>query len=224
VIRRDYILRMVEEFFAVLSRLKSLKQAQHWQEAAGTLDSEFQRLVGAGPDAIAALSETELMARLIHGEPTLVVREKTLMLTALLKEAGDVAAGQGQLEKSRACYVKGLNLLLETLATGEVSDYPEFVPRVELFTAELAEAVLPLSTRARLMQHYERNGEFGKAEDALFAMMEFELQNPTLIEFGIAFYERIRNHDDSSLAAGNLPRPELEASLTDLRSRRGPAA
>ena len=64
MIRRDYILRMIQEFVQVLSRLKSLKRGQLWREAGGVLDQEFQRLTGAGAAAVAQLTDTELLARL----------------------------------------------------------------------------------------------------------------------------------------------------------------
>ena len=217
MIRRDYILRMLEEFFQFLARLQSLKRGQLWNEAAGALDEEFQRLVHAGPETVAGLSETELLARLIQGEPTQVVRDKALVLTALLKEAGEVEAGRNRLEPSRACYLKGLQLLLGTLATGEVDEFPDFVPRVEYFVTALAAAPLPLETQARLMQHYERAGDFGKAEDMLFSMLESGEKDLALTEFGIAFYERLRGRSDASLEVGNLPRAELEAGLAELR-------
>jgi hypothetical protein len=76
---------------------------------------------------------------------------------------------------------------------------------------------LPLETQARLMQHYEVTGQFAKAEDCLFAMLEAEPGNAALVQFGIAFCERLRGQSDASLASGNLPRPELEASLAELR-------
>lgn len=220
MIRRDYILRMIEEFFEVLARIDRLKNGQLWQEAAGTVDEQFQRLVGANAQAATQLSDTELLAQLIRGEPTQVVQEKALMLTALLKEAGDVAAGQERTTESRACYLKGLHVLLNTLAGDEVSDFPAFVPRIESFVAALADAPLPLETQARLMQHYERAGEFGKAEDCLYAMLEAEPQTPGLVDFGITFYERLKGQSDARLAEGNLPRPELEAGLSALRRQK----
>lgn len=220
MIQRDYILRMLEDFFAVLSRIRALKQGQQWDKAGEELDSEFQRLVKAGPEAIADLSDTELMARLIQGEPTLVVRQKSAMLTSLLKEAGDIAAGRGETEKSRRYYLKGLNLLLEVLATGDVGEFPEFAPRVEGFTAALGDSPLPLTTLARLMQHHERLGEFGKAENELFEMVEANPQNQGLLEFGIAFYERLAAKTDGQLEEGGLPRMELESGLAELRQGR----
>lgn len=210
---------MLAEFFEVLSRLRSLKQGELWNEAAATLDEEFVRLTRTSAEAVANLSETELLARLIQGEPTQVVRDKTLILTALLKEAGDVAAARERPTESRACYLKGLHLLLETLAAGDTGDFPDFVPRVEVFVAALAGAPLPLESQARLMQHYERLGEFGKAEDLLFAMLESEADQPALLDFGAAFYERLQGQTDASLNAGNLPRAELAAGLAELRRK-----
>ena len=220
MIRRDYIIRMIEQFFQLLNRLQSLKQDQRWNEAATTLDDQFKKLVGCGPSEAVELSETELLAKLIQGEAPVAVRDKTFMLASLLKEAGDVAAGQDQSEESRKYYLKGLHLVLETLARGDAYELPEFVPKVEVFVSALQDSALPFQTHGLLMQHYERTGEFAKAEDALFAMLELEPDNSALLDFGISFYQRLQGQQDTALEAGNLPRAELEAALSDLRARR----
>src|SRR6266496_2622321 len=172
MMRRDYILRMIEEFARALARINTLKNGQNWKEAAGTVDEEFQRLLGTGPEGVAILTETELLAKIVQGEATQAVREKTLIVTTLLREAGDVAVAQDRIEDGRSCYIKGLNLLLDALGRSDVFECPEFVPKVEEFVAALHDAPLPRETLGRLMEHYERAGEFGKAEDALFAMRE----------------------------------------------------
>lgn len=205
----------------MLARINSLKQDQRWNEAAEALDAEFQKLAGGGAQAVARLSETELLARLIEGEPTQVVRQKVLVLTTLLKEAGDVAAGQNRPDESRACYLKALHLLLDTLAREDVFEFPEFVPKVELLLAALQGEVLPVRTHALLMQHYERTGAFAKAEDALFAMLEAEPDNVALIEFGLAFYQRVLTQSDAALDAANLPRAEVDEGLKELQRRCG---
>src|SRR6266850_7082623 len=221
MIRRDYILRMIEEFFQALSRIKSLKGAQQWREADGSIDQEFRRLMGMDAQAVAQLSETELLARLVRGEPTLAVREKTFILATLLKEAGDVLTKQGRQEESRTSYLKGLHLLLDTLGRGEVFESPQFVPKVEEFVVALGDSLLPLETQARLMQHYERTGEFAKAEDALFVMLDAEPDNAPLLELGISFYRRLESQSEARLSDGNLPREEVEAGLADLNARKG---
>ena len=220
MIRRDYILRMIEEFIQVLARINALKKGQLWQEADGVIDAEFRRLVGAGAQAVSQMSETELLAKIIQGEPTQAVHCKTRLLTTLLNQAGEVATAQNRLEEGRACCLKGLNLLLETMTNSESLDFPDFVPTVEAFVIALQDSPLPLNTQALLMQHYERVGAFAKAEDALFAMLEAEPNQPKLLDFGIAFYQRLRNQSDAGLMVGNLSRPELDAGLADLDRRR----
>ncbi len=217
MIRRDYLLRMIAEFLELLNRLEALKKGRLWKEVGLLVDEEFKRMIGAGADAVAQLSDTELLARVIQGEPTQIVRDKTLILTALLKEAGDAAAAQHDAERARLFYLKALHLLLDVLAEGGPFDCPDFVPKVDMLTAALGDAPLPVETLARLMQHYERSGEFAKAEDALFAIVEADPQRPGLLEFGTAFYERLRSQPDAALAFGNLPRAEIEAGVADLR-------
>jgi hypothetical protein len=185
------------------------------------VDDEFQKLLGTDVGTVAQLSDTELLARLIRGEPTQAVREKTVIVATLLKEAGDLARVDNRVEQGRTLHLKGLHLLLDVLAQEEPFEYPEFVPRIEGFVAALAETDLPVTTQVRLMQHYERVGDFAKAEDCLFAMLESGPHNAGLAEFGIAFYERLQRQTDASLAAGNLPRVELEASLAELRTKNG---
>jgi len=220
MIRRDYIIRMIEEFIQALSRISALKKGQLWREADAAIDAEFQRLLSAGAVAAVQMSETELLAKLIQGEPTQVVHHKALLLTTLLSEAGGLAMEQNRAADGRACYLKGLNLLLETLARADDWELPDFVPKVEVFLNALQDSALPLETQARLMQHYERVGAFGKAEDALYAMLEANPNEPRLLDFGIAFYQRLKSQPDTSLTAGNLPRSELEAGLAELERRK----
>src|SRR5262245_24842230 len=132
MIRRDYI-RMIEQFIRALARLRSLKESRSWDEADQTLNEEFKRFVGMGAAEVERLNDTELLAQAIQGEPSLAVRDKTLLLAGLLKEAGDFAVARDQLDEGRAWHLKGLHLLLDTLSREESLDTPDCVPRVEAF-------------------------------------------------------------------------------------------
>ena len=218
MIRRDYILRMIEEFVAALTRISSLKQGQQWNEAARNIEAEFKRLIGDGSQ-VERLSETELLARLMQDGPTHLLRDRTLMLVTLLKEAGDVAGAENRLQAGRQCYLKALYLLLDTLARGEVFECPEFVPKIEMLVTVLQPTPLPGRTQALLMHHYERTGEFGKAEDALFALLDAGPDDDETIRFGVAFYQRLLAQSDAALSAANLPRTEAEEGLKELQRR-----
>jgi hypothetical protein len=223
MIRRDYIIRMIEEFTQVLARIRKLKQDQQTQEARVETEEEFKRATGLDSETVLRLSETELLARLIQSDSGQSVREKMLFLTTLLKETGDISVSEERDEQGRACYLKGLNLLLNSLARNEIYEVPEFVPKVEEFVAALADSELPVTTSALLMENYERTGQFARAEDALYAILEAEPGNQPAVEFGISFYERLQRQSDVRLEEGNLPRSEVEAGLKELSGRKAAA-
>src|SRR5689334_2506600 len=108
MIRRDYILRLIEEFVKALARIQSLKKDGKLGEAGLLTEEEFKRFTGIDSAALLKMSETELLARLIDTEPLHAMREKLFILTTLLKEAGDIAAAEDRISESRACYLKGL--------------------------------------------------------------------------------------------------------------------
>src|SRR5438270_138470 len=153
MIRRDYILRMVEEFVQALARIRRLKNNQEMPEAFSLTEEEFKRLTGLDSASLLRLSETELLARLIGTEPLHAVEEKLFFLTTLLRETGDIAAAENRIEDSRAYYLKGLHLLLNSLARSDGFKQPEFVPKVEVFVAALTDGELPMQTNAMLMEH-----------------------------------------------------------------------
>jgi len=220
MIRRDFILRMIEEFAQALARIRSLKRSQRSDEASDALDAEFKRLTGDGAQAVARLSEAELLARLMQDGPTHLVRDKTFMLATLLNEVGEIAASENRMDESRECHLKALHLLLETLSRGEVFECPEFLPKVEMLKEALRGTPLPPRTQAMLMQHHERTSEFAKAENALFALLDADPGNDAIMEFGVAFYERLLAQSDMALAEGALPRAEVEEGLKELQQRR----
>ncbi|HXT13446.1 MAG TPA: DUF6483 family protein [Candidatus Angelobacter sp.] len=218
MIRSDYIVRMIEDFAEALARIRALRKEGKFGEAQLLTEEEFKKITGIDSAALLKFSETELLAKLIQGDSGHSVREKMFFLTTLLKETGDIAAAEGRADESRACYLKGLHLLLDSLARGDGFEQPEFVPKVDLFVGALDD--LPVTTTALLMEHYERTGQFGKAEDSLFDILEADPANNIAIEFGISFYQRLLAHSDSQLRDGNLPRAEVEAGIQNLRARK----
>ncbi|MGD0811988.1 MAG: DUF6483 family protein [Verrucomicrobiota bacterium] len=219
MIRRDYILNAIEEFAGVLARILGFTKEEDWRNASLTATEAFQRLTGVEAAQALRMTDTELFARLIQDGPTQLAENKAFMAATLLKAIGDVMAGQGRTEESRQYFLKGLHLLLDTLDRSAVAERPEFVPAVEAFLAGLSDSPLPTQTNALLMRHYERVGEFGKAEDALFAIAAAEPPGAELLEFGAAFYQRLLSRSDAALAAGNLSRAEALAGLVDFRAK-----
>jgi hypothetical protein len=217
MIRRDYLLRVIEEFVAMLAGIRRKLAAGEIGEAHADLDKAFLDLVGKGAEEVSWLSEIELMAQLTTGEPTHVVRQKSLMLVALLQEAGRVHIVAGREAEGRACLVKALDLSLLLHMQDADLELPEFVPKIEMMHEELGDGPIPLHTLAALWRHYEQIGAYGRAEDMLFSLRESEPDNAALRTEAKLFYERLLRQDDDALEIGNLPRAEVAAALAELR-------
>jgi len=217
MIRRDYILRMVEEFVRALARIKNHKSKQSWAESRTEIEAELKRLFGGTVEDLKNISETEILGKLVATDSAFLVKEKATMLTALLKEAGDVASGEGDTECGRLLYLKGFNLLLVLLNRGDIYECPEYCPSVEIFLQTLEGQNLPLNILAGLMQYFERTGNFGRAEDTLFEMRDANVGPTELRRFGISFYERLLGRTDEELEAGGLPRAEAETGLGEFK-------
>lgn len=222
MIRRDYILRMIEEFFRLLARIDRLKQNRQWGEAESTVRAEIERLVGTGGAALVTLSDTEIFSRLLEGGELHSAREKAFMLARLLLENAETAeAGDPpNLTLARQLRLKALHLLLHTALRDDIPEWPEYVPTIDRVLQLLADSALPLHTCALLMQHFEHSGQFGKAEDTLYRMLEIAPEEPALRQLGISFYHRLLARSDAALAGGDLPRAEVEAGLKELHARR----
>ena len=203
-----------------LATIRASRLQKQWDEVVLAADEEFQKLLGAGAEAVRQLSDAEIVARLVKRGSTHMAQHKLRMVVALLKEAGDAAAGQERIDEARAFYLKALHLLLDSPLAEDASDAPDYVPKVEVLAEGLRGTEIPAATHVILMRHYESSGQFSKAEDEFFAILDADGASAATIEFGLSFYGRLQSQSDAALATGNLPRVEVEASLLELANRR----
>jgi len=217
MIRRDYIVRMIEVMARALADIRALRQGGQAEAAWLMVDEECKKFAAMGVKGILFLSETELLARVAEGQFAQTVHLRTLAVVTLLREAAEIADAEGRTEEARVIFLKALHLLLGVLSQDDPAGFPEFVPGVEAIVTALQDRPLPVETQSMLMHHYETTGQFAKAEDALYAMLEQTGNDEEVLGFGRIFYERILRRSDASLVQGNLPRSEAEQGLAELR-------
>lgn len=215
MIHQDYVMRQVTQFIQVLLHVLGLTKKKRYQAALDAIDQAFQELAGLSLDSAISISGSALIGFLV-GVNVYEGREKCLMAATLFKEAGTIHAAQGRFDESYECYLKALTLLLEVLLDEDKVALPDYAPSVSELAAELKGYVLPVETSTTLFRYYERTGAYAEAEDTLFEMIGAEADNADIIKMGIAFYERLKQKDDKTLLAGNLPRNEVEDGWAEL--------
>lgn len=219
--REDYLMRLLEEFGRrmgqLLANVADMARGGHSLEAHASLEDGVAQLVGLSTTGVLQLPD-DVLLQVLRADATAFWPERGAYLAVLLRADGQLYDAEGHEEQAVARYLKALMVML-MVVDQEQSAISE--DDVEQMLNWLYEYQLPGPISAALMAYHERHGRFAAAEDVLFDWLESETAVTDLnavnpVEVGVAFYNRLLQKEDAELAAGNLPREEVEAGLAEL--------
>ena len=215
MIERDYIMRMIQMLVQALIDIVFYRGKKDFPRALQEIRTASKTLLSIDLDIFRNLSDGQIIEMLT------MFREfgglKCYLAGRLLKEESEILDLQGKKEESNEAGIKSLSLLTESVMIDGVPLDADHQAAVNSVTERLKFIDLPVHINRKLFHYYELVHEYGKAEDALFTIIEKE---PEFIEEGLSFYQRLSNKADADLSAGNLPREEVERGMTELRDRK----
>lgn len=220
MMRSDYILRLIEQLGQALGSIVALKGKELYRDAMGVIDQALQELFGFDLRTAEALPpETIIDLVRLRSErlDPAAVAEQLIALGTLLREAADLHAAEGNGDARDGDRYRALQVFLSVLDEDAVPS-PRAADAVEPLLADLAAYDLPAPTKAQLFRHFERSGQYAKAEDWLFDLIEDDQAPSDTLAQGIAFFERLLAQPDAALEQGDLPRDEVMAGLAQLRA------
>ena len=216
---QDYIKRMIEQMGEFLLAIKNNTREERYDEALDGVNEAFKALLGMDSDFINSTPDDYLvlMTSLNSGGDA----SKCQMLADLLDAKAEVHEQRGEYEQSESLYLKALNVLTQVALQLAHKPMADHVERVQRFVEKLEdnESELPLRTKDRLFQFYERIGQFALAENMMYDMLNAapdEEQEEAISEGGVAFYNRLLGYTDHELEEGGLPRTEVQEGLREL--------
>jgi tetratricopeptide (TPR) repeat protein len=222
MVKRDYLLRVIEQMgvaWAGVLRLAGLRQGGQYEAAGQSIDQLLRQFLGLNSGALETVSAAELIGLIRLGRAAAagdgIVAEKLLLLGALLREQAELHEAQGESDAAAASGLKALQIYLTVVVEEGIND-ERAVAAVAPLLDKLDEYELPFEINDLLWRFHEQIGDFAKAEDALFNLLD---DAPDLVPEGIDFYERLATLTDADLIAGNLPRDEVVAGLAELQAR-----
>lgn len=218
MLREDYILAWIKRYVQWLLEIVGAVKAEDHLAAARRIDQLLRLLLDVGPDSVTRLTDGEILARLALGDPPALVQERCVVIAVALQQLGLICAAQGQTDASRDCLVKALHLALGLRLRG-AGALAEHAPGVDTLLDQLRPHALPPHTYAALMLFHEQERRYGRAEDALFALLDALPDEADPLEMGLGLYRRLAALSDELLAAGGLPRPEVEEGRRELEAR-----
>ena len=218
MIRRDYLIKLVQELSAVLLRIVSLKNRREFAAALHEIDCALERYLGLPPGE--AQPENldhvlDLCSR--EGGP---MSDSLKLLADIFYEQADVLRLQQNNAAHRRAQLLALGLYLEAVRTGVVS--LDLLQRIDELVQQLGEVALPASVLRRLFGYLEERGLYATAEDALYEWLD--LNEADALKEGLAFYDRLLKRPDEDLVRGDLPRVEVEDGRSRLLERQSAQA
>ncbi len=154
MIRRDYLMRLIEQFTEALSRILKLKNGKDYKKALSLIGETYEELLGFDSLFVNSFSTDDLIPIIsIDRVPDV---NKCIIIATLLKEEGEVYEAQNQPDISRMRYLKSLDIFLRGfLSEGEIkmdtSSYD-----LEKVVEKLGKKNLTLEIKKRLSKYYEK--------------------------------------------------------------------
>lgn len=215
MIRRDYILRQVQQMAQMLARALSLRARGEYDAALREIGEALRQADPGGSG-----DESRLDA---DGWIELCRRHEGVtgpMMQAVGDLLGERAAALAAMERPADAWRerdKALALHLESLLTGSVPVTRERLEQLEGDLQKTPVEALSPATLARLATYHEERGRWAAAEDMLF---EWLGRGGVAAEAARAaargFYARLRQKPAADLAEGGLTPEEIEDGLADL--------
>lgn len=211
----DYLIRQINLAIAALASIIGLKTAGQYQQAQVEIEQLLEQLTGLRAYMLKTLTDEGLIAVVSNSEG--LDADRLLIIADLIKEEGDIYASQGYPADSTADYQRALKFYLEVALTEDLQYSSPPNEKIDALLVKLEDIELPPETAFNLFTYYEQNGKFAKAESQLVKLEEVIRQDPALLDELKAFYERLLKKSDRELESGNLPRPIIEAKLSNLK-------
>ncbi len=215
MLRKGYLERQIEGLSEVLAKVLRLKGANDVAGALTEVRGACKRLSGMDIDTMVALPDETLLSLFTSGYGGQGVA-RCLVAATLLREQAGLHENQGQEHIARRGREKALLLFLESLLREDELRTDEYRTYIEGLRSQLSDSPLSDAVQYRLFAYFEIFGDYGHAEDALYALREADY--PDASAEAIAFYRRLLEKTDAALIAGGLPRDEVEEALADLES------
>ena len=212
MLRKDYIMRLIEQLGVAVARIIALKNNNQAHEALKEIEQACEKYLGLDPRVIEAASGEALLGLMSMGGKFDLRR--AVLLGVLLKEEGELYEMESMAERSYWGYTRSLWLFLESLNRDPELRTPDNLADTRFVLNKLARYELSPDLKSRLFCYYEWTGAFDKAEDMLFDLLDRD-QHPW-VEKGREFYKRLYAKSDDELARGGLPRDELELGMKEL--------
>jgi hypothetical protein len=214
MIQRDYVLRLIEQFFQVVRRMVNYRTEKRYAEALNEARKAYKGCLGVD----AAFIDSQSAEGLIEmGRSGLFGPEQLAMAAKLLREEAEALEGLEVPIEANIRRIKSLALFLEVFLADKTPRLQVFHEDLDILLGQLEQTGLPLDLARRAPLWLEKKERFSEAEDAWFRLAEAVGAGDRAMLEGEEFYRRLSELDDAALERAGLPRDEVADGLESWR-------
>lgn len=205
MLRKDYLVRMIEEMTEMIGKIFDLKQQRKWIDALWQIDDLYKRLFRLSSDLIGGLAAKDIVELMRSGGT--VESDKLQSLARLVKEEGDVLVSSGNPDEGILRQMKALHLYLSASLYGTNRELWDLEAAVEELRLLLKPYVLSADIERLMLSYQEGLRRYDQAEDTLYRLLKLRAVTK---EEGSLFYRRMSLLSPEELIRGGLPPEEVQ--------------
>lgn len=216
MLQRDYFMRMTELLVKALTKILLLKEEKKYDEAQKEIEHEGKTIIGIDIKMIDMLNMHDIMMLMRSTEDS---AGRFVITAELLSQYADIYDIKSSPAKAAECRQKSLRLFSEAILTKQLPEPSVYFTRLNEMLETLEEnGIEPYpEIKERLISCYEISGEYAKAEDLIFELIEEGY--PGIEESALSFYRKLLLKQDEELIKGNLSREEVIQSMEEISSK-----
>lgn len=213
MLRKGYIQHQIEGLSQALGTIFGLSLDK--EVVLQKLGASCKNLTGLDLDTLLRLDDATLLGMFAGGDRTRTAGNAFVAAQFLLRRAlADPTVARAARRKAALLYAEALTLESSLRSVEYRSELESLLAEVE--ATDPTHHVLRQAARV-----HEALGAYDRAENYHYHLQDAQAEGATVD--AVAFYERLLKIPDSELVAGNLPRDEVKAALTDLLRSEGEA-
>jgi tetratricopeptide (TPR) repeat protein len=212
--QQDYLLRMIQDLNAFMTRVIRLRREAKPEEALALLTEESSRVAGLPPSLVYAISDDDLVSTLTARgalEP-----ERCFSIGELFREEGLVYEEMGQEDEASIRLAKATRMYVEALRLAP-PDHPNIdLAGLRETLAHMHASHLSESTLDLLLGVLIERTAYDLADNVIFELLEIEDDTGRNANRAEETYRAILAGSDYNLARAGLERSEIEEALAAL--------
>lgn len=211
----DFLMRMILPFEQAIVALLFAKKERDAKRGLEIIGQTSQKMLGMDSNLLSRLSDNYLYQLLEKDSEQGAIR--CLVLASLLKEEADIYQMMGDEDAAVERWTKALRVYLAVLPDRKLPEFGKPLENMQEMADRLRGFDISEEIRRPLMRYFESKNLYAQAENILWDMIDSVPGDRTLIEEGIAFYQRLESLHPARLLAGKLPLAEVQSGLQQLQ-------